>query len=122
MTVPDLHTTVLRQLLARYRQGDRAAADELLRRAGQRLEVLARQMLRRFPRVRAGEQTGDVLQEAVISLLGALRELDLRSTRDFYNLAAAHLRRRLLDLARRQRRRGEQVPVPAEELPAPAED
>src|SRR5258708_37147818 len=100
-----LRTTDLPDLLARLRGGDRAAADELLRRCRERLEAMARVMLRRFPAVAAREQTADVVQEASLSLLAALRTLDVTNTRNFYALAAEHVSRRLLDLARNHRRR-----------------
>jgi len=63
-------------------------------------------MLRRFPRVRVREQTADVVREAAMSLLAALREVDFPTTRDFFALAAEHVRRRLVHLARRHSRRG----------------
>jgi RNA polymerase sigma-70 factor (ECF subfamily) len=97
----DLHTPDLRHLIGLFKQGDPTAADELFRRAANRLERLARTMLRNFPRVQQREETGDVVQEAMISLLTALRELSFSSTREFYGLAAEHIRRRLLDLNRR---------------------
>src|SRR5204863_9617742 len=53
----------------------------------------------------AREQSADVEQEASLSLLAALRTLDVADTRSFYALAAEHVSRRLLDLARRHRRR-----------------
>jgi RNA polymerase sigma factor (sigma-70 family) len=100
-----LRTTELPDLLARLRGGDRAAADELLRRCRQRLETMARVMLRRYPAVAAREQTADVVQEASLSLLAALQTFDVADTRSFYALAAEHVSRRLLDLARKHRRR-----------------
>ncbi len=90
----------LRNLLDRFQHGEREAVEELLRRAAGRLERLARAMLRNFPTVRQREQTADVLNEALLSLVGALRQLSFTSTRDFYGLAAEHIRRRLLDLGR----------------------
>jgi RNA polymerase sigma factor (sigma-70 family) len=99
-----LHTTLLLALLDRVRQGDRDALDELLRRASVRLKSLARSMLRRFPRVRQHEQSADVVQETTLGLLGALREIHFSSTREFYGLVGEHVRRRLLDLARRYAR------------------
>jgi RNA polymerase sigma factor (TIGR02999 family) len=100
----ELHTTALRQLLARFHNGDAAALNELFERATRRLERMARAMLRRFPQVRQREQTGDVVQEAALGLVGALRQLSFSSTRDFYALAAEHIRRRLLDLNRRHQK------------------
>jgi RNA polymerase sigma factor (sigma-70 family) len=102
----DLHTSELRDLLARFQAGDRSAGEELMRRAAGRLERLARSMLRRYPQVRQHEQTADIVQEALLSLLGALRELSVSSARALHALAAEHMRRRLLDLARRYRRPG----------------
>lgn len=100
----EMRTAELQGLLHRFREGDAAALEELLRRTGRRLEQLARVMLHRFPRVRQHEQTGDVMQEAMLSLLSALRQLPFSSTREFYGLAAEHIRRRLIDLTRRHAR------------------
>src|SRR5262245_47655899 len=96
----DLHTEQLNFLHDRVKRGDNEALDELLRRVSRRLEGLARTMLRRFRRVGQHEQTADVVQEATLTFLGALRQLTFSSTREFYGLAAEHVRRRLLDLAR----------------------
>jgi RNA polymerase sigma factor (sigma-70 family) len=97
----ELHTVELRHLLERFHHGESAAVEELFRRAADRLERLARGMLRKFPQVRQREQTVDLLQESMLSLLAALRQLSFSSTREFYGLAAEHMRRRLLDLHRR---------------------
>ena len=100
-----LNTAALDDLLARARGGDSAAWDDLLRRSHQRLEHLARRMLRGFPGVRRAEQTGDVLQGALVRLLRALRTVSPGSTRAFFGLAAEQIRRELLDLAHRHRAR-----------------
>ncbi len=100
MDVPDFSTSRLREWLARVRAGDAAATNELLRACWNRLERLARMMLGRFPAVRRWADTGDVLQSALLRLLRALETLDVRSTRDFFGLAAEQMRRELLDLAR----------------------
>jgi RNA polymerase sigma-70 factor (ECF subfamily) len=100
-----LSTTSLLEMLARFQSGDAAALDELVRRTGERLERLARKMLRGFPAVRAREQTGDLLQNALVRLSRSLREVRLASTADFFRLAAEQVRRELLDLARYHRRR-----------------
>lgn len=112
----EMQTTELRLLLDRIHAGDQAALGELLRRSAGRMERLARLMLRRFPQVRGQEQTGDVVQMATISLLSALRLMSFRSTREYYGLAAEHIRRRLLDLARGARRRGREH-RPLDEVP-----
>jgi RNA polymerase sigma-70 factor (ECF subfamily) len=90
----------LRTLLDRIRAGDPSARDDLLRATQGRLEQLARRMLRRFPRVRRPTDTADVYQNAVLRLLRALDAVRPDDTRGFMNLAAAQIRRELLDLAR----------------------
>ena len=100
MTEPSLHTTQLHRWLDRVRAGDTAARDELLRGVGDRLERLARKMLRRFPAVRRWTETGDVLQNATLRLLRALKTVQPPSVRAFFGLAAEQMRRELLDLAR----------------------
>ncbi len=131
MSIPDLspHTTQLRAWARRIRAGDEAAGDELIRAVVGRLEALAHRMLRRFPAVRRWEQTGDVLQNALLRLLRALKDVCPESTRRFYGLATEQMRRELLDLARRHGgARGlganyaaEQGPEPVDELGAPDE-
>jgi RNA polymerase sigma-70 factor (ECF subfamily) len=92
--------------------GDASAEEELLRAAGDRLERLAKRMLRSFAKVRRCADTSDVFQEAVMRLLRSLRQFDRAPTsvRDFLGLAAIHIRRELLNLARRcgaAKRRGD---------------
>jgi hypothetical protein len=87
------HTAQLHGWLDRVQAGDLAARDELLRGVGNRLERLARKMLRRFPGVRRWVQTDDVLQSAVLRLLRALQEVRPESMRDFFRLASPRRRR-----------------------------
>jgi RNA polymerase sigma-70 factor (ECF subfamily) len=96
-----LDTLRLQRCVERWQAGDRDAADELLRVCSARLERLARLMLRGFPNVRAWAETLDVLQGSLVRLLHTLHNLRPESTRHFFNLAAEHVRRELLDLARR---------------------
>jgi RNA polymerase sigma-70 factor (ECF subfamily) len=96
-----LDTLRLQRCVERWQAGDRDAADELLRACGARLERLARLMLRDFPNVREWTETLDVLQGSLVRLLHTLHNLRPESTRHFFNLAAEHVRRELLDLARR---------------------
>jgi RNA polymerase sigma-70 factor (ECF subfamily) len=81
-----------------------AARDRLLEAACDRLRRLARQMLRYYPAVQAHEQTDDVLNSAVIRLMRPLGDdqvlAHMESARDFLRLAAAQVRRELIDLAR----------------------
>jgi RNA polymerase sigma-70 factor (ECF subfamily) len=98
------HTTVLQRWLDRMRQGDEVAfneaRNEVINHAQGRLEVLTRRMLRHYPRLRRWEQTGDVLQNAVLRLHRSLAAIRPESVRQFYGLAAAHIRRELIDLTR----------------------
>jgi RNA polymerase sigma-70 factor (ECF subfamily) len=96
-------TSHLLGLVDRMRAGDRAAADELFRRLGDRLERLVRKMLRGFPAVRRWEQTPDVLQKASLRLLQALRTVRPASTRAFFALAGKHMRYELMDLKQHHR-------------------
>jgi RNA polymerase sigma-70 factor (ECF subfamily) len=104
----------LRLLLERGRHGDRQAHDLLLRRAGERLERMARAMLRRFPAVHRQVETNDVLQNALMRLLRALEKVEPASTREFFGLAAMQIRRELLDLARHFKAR---TPLLEQDLP-----
>jgi RNA polymerase sigma-70 factor (ECF subfamily) len=100
MPDPSLSTNRLLHWLDRLQTGDPSAQDELLRHVGGRLERLARKMLGRFPSVRRWADTGDVLQNATLRLLRALKEVRPANTRAFFSLAAEQMRRELLDLQR----------------------
>jgi RNA polymerase sigma factor (sigma-70 family) len=101
----ELHTTTLRDLIGRYQAGENSALDVLIRRTEERLAQFARRMLSGFPGVAAREQVEDVLQNALIRLTRSLRQETPASVRDFFGLAAMHVRRELLDLARSHARR-----------------
>ncbi len=103
MADPSLTTPVLQACLDRWQAGDRSAADDLLRTVLTRLEKLASRMIRGFPNVRGLVDTDDVLQNSLLRLFRTLRSLRPATPRDFFNLAAVHIRRELLDLARRSR-------------------
>lgn len=100
--MPDGFTSTdgLEACLARMRAGDAGALNDLIVRAGKRLEVLARRMLRDYPRVRRWAQTDDVLQSALIRLCRALEQVRPATARDFFALATVQVRRELIDLAR----------------------
>jgi RNA polymerase sigma factor (sigma-70 family) len=104
MPSPEFDPDRLRDLIARLQAGDRGAENELVRAILARFHNLARRMLKEFPDLRRLEQTGDVVQDALLRLLRALREVTPQSTRDLFNLAAEQIRRQLLDLARRHKR------------------
>jgi RNA polymerase sigma factor (sigma-70 family) len=87
-------------LVQRVRDGDQTAKADLIAHTCRRLEALAHQFLRGYPTVHRWEQTGDVLQSALLRLCKALDEVQLESVRHFYHLAALQIRRELRDLAR----------------------
>jgi RNA polymerase sigma-70 factor (ECF subfamily) len=97
----DDHATQIQGCIDRLRSGDASARDELLAHASDRLARLTRKMLRDFPSVHRWEQTDDVLQNAALRLCRALEEVRPATAADFFRLAAAQIRRELLDLARR---------------------
>lgn len=116
----ELDTVLLQDCIDRYRAGERAAMDKLLRAAGGRLEKLAKHMTRSFPNVRDQADSGDVLQGSLVRMLRTLQTLRPATTRDFFNLAAVHIRRELLDLARRcKKRKGDVALVVQDDSDAP---
>lgn len=90
----------IQEMLPRAVGGDDAAMDALLRRSGDRLTILTRRMLGRYARVRRWAETDDVLQNALVRLLGALRSVKPQTPREFLALATLQIRRELIDLAR----------------------
>jgi RNA polymerase sigma factor (sigma-70 family) len=62
-------------------------------------------MVRGYPGARNLVETDDVLQGALLRLARALGEVHPSSTAEFFTLAAALIRRELLDLARLHRQR-----------------
>jgi RNA polymerase sigma-70 factor (ECF subfamily) len=93
-------STAIRQALEALQRGEPEARAALLERSLERLTRLTRKMLRDFPGVRRWEQTDDVLQNAALRLHRALAAVQPPTVRDYFRLAAAQLRRELLDLAR----------------------
>lgn len=100
MSDSSFHTVMMHNWLERIQEGDAAASEKLLRAVCGRLERLARKMLKGFPGVMRWVETDDVLQNALLRLLRALRAVKPGSTREFFALAATQIRRELLDLAR----------------------
>jgi RNA polymerase sigma-70 factor (ECF subfamily) len=91
---------LLQQHLDRLRAGEVSARDHLLEHASGRLQRLANKMLRDFPSVGRWALPEDVAQNASLRLWRSLQEVTPPTPRDFYRLAALHIRRELLDLAR----------------------
>lgn len=93
--------TPLEDALARLAQGDLAARDDLIAIAGERMRDVAHRMLRGFPRVRRFDETDDVVQNATLRLYKSLASIRPSSAEHFINLAGTHIRRELIDLARK---------------------
>ncbi len=92
-------STHLQLLLDRLRQGDASARDELIGGAYDRLRFLARKMLRReFPRLQDLHGPTSVVHRAALRLIRALEKVQPATVRDFFNLAARHMRWALLDI------------------------
>jgi RNA polymerase sigma factor (sigma-70 family) len=91
----------VRDCLERIAAGDLAARDLVIELCSERLYLLARRMLSRFPRVRRWSDTDDVFQEAAMRLHRALAEVRPESTRGLLALAGTQMHRELVDLARR---------------------
>jgi len=99
----------LDRCLHMLRKSEPGAVDELLNCCLERLTCLASRMLKKFPKVRRWEETGDVLQNALIRLHRALRTVTPLKARDFLNLAAVQIERELFDLARHYGRTNSQA-------------
>jgi RNA polymerase sigma-70 factor (ECF subfamily) len=100
MSDPSLDTAELHSWLDQIGAGDPHALDKLLRRVSGRLESLTRKMLRRFPRVARWSEAEDILQNATLRLIRALRDVRPRSMREFFALASTQVRRELLDVTK----------------------
>ena len=100
MAEPGIDSSTLHELIARFSQGDDAALNAMIRHNTQRLEVLARHMLRRYPALRRWVETGDVLQNSFVRLIRALETVKIESPRHFMALSALQIRRELIDLTR----------------------
>ena len=94
-------TARLESCIERLGAGDMTARDDLIVFACDRMQGMAQRMLRRFPKVRRWDETGDIVQNAAIRLYKTLGTITPRSPRGFLGLAAVHIRRELLDLARK---------------------
>jgi RNA polymerase sigma-70 factor (ECF subfamily) len=110
-------TAALQSLLDRMNAGDPRAKNDLITRANGRLEVVARRLLRQFPKVKAEEETAGVVNEAYPRLDKALADLKPGNVRQFLGLASLKMRQTLLDMVRRLTGRGEDerpdmVPLP----------
>ena len=124
-------TTEIQARLDRVRAGDGSGTPRaLIARRGSAAPP-ARRMSQGYPGVARWEQGEDVAQNALIRLDRALRAVTPPTARDFFRLAAAQVRRELIDLARHYygprglgahhatRTGGEGSPDPAMDLSVP---
>lgn len=114
---PMSETTITRRLqscIDRLRAGDKAARDDLITLAQERLTALARRMFKDFPRLRSHVETGDVANDAYLRLHRALEQVLPQTVRDFYGLAALQVRRVLVDLCRQRAGRDGKRPTPVQ--------
>jgi RNA polymerase sigma factor (sigma-70 family) len=98
--MPSGSVTPIQHCLDRLAAGDPSARGELFRVSRERLLLMTRKMLAGYPGLRRWEESDDVLQNVLVRLDRSLAELSLDSPHDFLNLAAAQIRRELIDLSR----------------------
>lgn len=96
----DVSTTHLQRLLDQLAAGDQHATSELIQLTRVRLHRLARRILTDIPQVRTWEESDDLVQNAAVRLWRALANHKPPTPLDFYRLAAALMRRELMDLSR----------------------
>jgi RNA polymerase sigma factor (sigma-70 family) len=99
MSQADLVTRV-ENCLTRIAAGDAAAYDELIRLSQDRLKLIARAKLDRFPRLRRWVESDDVLNNMLSRLEEDLRAVRPTSVPQFLGLVALKIRRQLTDLVR----------------------
>lgn len=94
-------SNLLEAALARLAAGEARAREDVTGLAIERLRTIAHRMLRRFPNVRRWEETDDVVQNAALRLYRTLSQITPYDSRAFVGLIATHIRRELIDLARK---------------------
>jgi len=94
-------TTHMNRCIDGWRAGDRAAADELIRRTQNRFRHLAEKMYRGFPNVRVVGEADDLFTVGWMRLLRSLMNIRPLNTNQFFLLAGVELHRELLDMARK---------------------
>jgi RNA polymerase sigma factor (sigma-70 family) len=100
-SLAELPSTYMHVLVGEFQKGNLAASNELFLLMQKRMQGMARRMLRRYPRVGRWVQEEDIVQEAMLRLLRALRSIQPETMRSFYGLAAEQIRRELIDLTRK---------------------
>jgi RNA polymerase sigma-70 factor (ECF subfamily) len=93
-------SVVVQRCLDRLRAGDSDARGGLLTAASDRLRRLASRMFERSDKLRRWEDVDDLLQNSLIRLHRALKEVQPPTVLDFFRFASLQIRRELIDLAR----------------------
>jgi len=96
----EFDTIKLQEWVKQYQAGDMVARDRLIQATLGRLESMACRMLKQFPRVQRWEETADILQNSILRLMQALRAAQFDSTKAYFSMAAALMRRELIDMVR----------------------
>ena len=98
--MPDSSTTQIQHCINQLKTGDSAAVDALIKHAQERLRRLVRKIFHEdFGRLRAVEQTDDVMNSGLLRLLTALRAVQVGTVGEFFRLATLQIRRELLTMA-----------------------
>jgi RNA polymerase sigma factor (sigma-70 family) len=103
--MPETSTDLIQDWLERYRSGAQPPPDELVQICEDRVRALVRPRLRSFPRVRQLEDTTDIVNEALLRLTRALRDVTPATPLDLNRFLAELIRRVLLDKLKAIRRR-----------------
>ena len=98
-------------LIRRLKTGDRTAGDELFTLLYPRLVRLAKLMLGTFPDVRFQHECRKLRPHAWIDLQTALKTVPPEDSRRYLGLAVQKARFALLDIAKKERRRLDTVPL-----------
>jgi len=99
-TPDDSLYAALPSCLAQLAAGDLTARDRIIELCSDRLRTLAHRMLAGFPSVRRWEDTDDVFQNAAMRFHRSLGQMKFEEPRFVMVMAATHLHRELIDLAR----------------------
>jgi RNA polymerase sigma-70 factor (ECF subfamily) len=112
----EFSTASLSDLIARSQAGESGALDAPIRRTADRLGQFARQMFGAYPRVPGKVDVESLVHEASVRLTESLLRETPDSPREFYGVAAAHMRRELLELAHSGQRNPKETQGPDSSL------
>ena len=98
-------------LIERLNAGDRTAGDELFTLLYPRVVQLAKLMLGTFPDIRLQHSAESFVHEAWIDLQTALKTVRPEDSRRYLGLAVQKARFALLDIAKKERRRLDTIPL-----------